>query len=400
MVTFFPTLKSREEPTSPLKYFYQRASVSQPWVQRPPYQGWIEEEIISQCHTGMWPPPLDSERDIGGEMALKRTVTDYLTAPINAQLTKGEVRLGRLIGYTDGIGTVDQASQLDLNTFGTSAISRVLPTNPSSSLSTALGELKKDGLPSLPGSSMRDRTDLARSSGNEYLNIEFGWLPLLRDAQDFARTVKRARALIDQYRRDSDRKIRRRFEPAELLLGTSVHYGTGEVSGNNVRAPGSSLTRRDTIRYWFSGAFKYHIPVGDDLYSRLLRYESYANRLFGTRITPEVLWNLAPWSWAVDWFTNAGDVIHNISQLGPDGLVMQYGYSMRHAVTHEHHKGRYVKVDPFGTHTGDLERIVLTEYKKRVRAHPYGFGITDTSLNARQAAILAALGLTRGQRTP
>jgi hypothetical protein len=355
---------------------------------------------VSQCHNGTWPPPYGSKRDIGGQMFLKRTLTDYpVVAKINAQLTRGTTVTLGLVNYTHGIGVVNGSDVLDINTFGTSAIAKVLPTNPSSSLSTALGELKKDGLPSLPGMSFRDRTDFARSAGNEYLNVEFGWLPLLRDVQDFARAVKNARVLIDQFQRDSDRKIRRRFEPAELLLDTKTLTGGLEVRGNNITGTGT-MTRRDTIRYWFSGAFRYHIPVGDSTYARLLRYESYANRLFDTRITPELLWNLAPWSWAVDWFTNAGDVIRNISRLGPDGLVMQYGYAMRHAVTTEHTKGRFLKNDTFGSHSGPLELIVTTEYKARVRAHPYGFGITDTSLSARQAAILAALGLTRGQRSP
>jgi hypothetical protein len=119
----------------------------------------------------------------------------------------------------------------------------------------------------------------------------------------------------------------------------------------------------------------------------------------GTRITPELIWELTPWSWAVDWFTNAGDVIHNISQLGSDGLVMQYGYAMRHMRVHEYHRGHYSFSDSVGTHVGTVAREIGSEWKQRVAAHPYGFGIDDTSLSARQTAILAALGLTRGHRT-
>jgi hypothetical protein len=47
---------------------------------------------------------------------------------------------------------------------------------------------------------------------------------------------------------------------------------------------------------------------------------------------------------------------------------------------------------------GTVGSEVRSEWKERVRANPYGFGIDDISLSARQLAILAALGLTRGQR--
>jgi hypothetical protein len=110
------------------------------------------------------------------------------------------------------------------------------------------------------------------------------------------------------------------------------------------------------------------------------------------------LWNIAPWSWAVDWFTNTGDVIHNISTLGFDGLVMQYGYAMRQSTLLSDQ--RFVTTGsagriPFGW---EFQRQEVLEYKQRIAANPYGFGITDLSLSSRQLGILAALGLTQGAR--
>jgi len=163
----------------------------------------------------------------------------------------------------------------------------------------------------------------------------------------------------------------------------------------------TSCTASETyeLRYWFSGAFRYHVPIGDSTWERLSRYEQYSNYLFGTRITPEVVWNLAPWSWAVDWFTNAGDVIHNISTLGFDGLVMQYGYAMRQ----ELRKAVIVHTTTGNGFSGlaaglRASRTEVIEFKQRVPANPYGFGIDDISLSKTQLAILAALGLTRGKR--
>lgn len=359
----------------------------------------VVEEIISQCHTGIWPPPLNADTDVGGPMQLHRTEDKHIEiSPINAGLTRGVTGISSVIGYTLGSSPAVVGSGAVMNAFGTSAIARVLPTNPNASLATAIGELRQEGLPRLPGSSLKDSTSNARKAGGEYLNIEFGWLPLVADLQAFAASVRNSRQLIDQYVRDSDRKIRRRYTP-EAQTSTSVHTGTAQFFGQNISGANATVTRTESTKLWFSGAFKYHVPVGDDFYSRLLRYEALANHLFGTRITPELVWNLAPWSWAVDWFTNVGDVVHNISLLGVDGLVMQYGYAMRHMRVAEHVSGGYSFSDSLGEHAGHAQRLVASEWKQRVRANPYGFGIDDTSLSERQLAVLAALGLTKGKRT-
>jgi hypothetical protein len=286
---------------------------------------------------------------------------------------------------------------LEFSPAGTTAVSRVLPTNPNASLAQAIGELRRDGLPDLPGASLRERTQLAKSAGHEYLNVEFGWLPLVNDLQSFATSIRRSRQLIEQYVRDSDRKIRRRYTFPEVL-SNSIYTGTGLSMGGGFGV-NSTVSKETRTNLWFSGAFKYHVPVGDDFMNRLLRYESLTNHLFGTRITPELVWELAPWSWAVDWFTNVGDVIHNISLLGVDGLVMQYGYIMRHMRVMERHSGKVEIDQPPGKRFYPLTLELGSEWKQRLRADPYGFGIDDTTLSKAQLAILAALGLSRGKRT-
>jgi hypothetical protein len=119
------------------------------------------------------------------------------------------------------------------------------------------------------------------------------------------------------------------------------------------------------------------------------RFASEADRLLGVKITPEVLWNLTPWTWMLDWFGNVGDILRNISILGQDSMVMQYGYMMEHKTIHRIHKC----VDYYG-------QPVRTEFhyetKRRVPATPYGFGLNQQSLTTAQAAILAALGMSRG----
>ena len=395
--SFLPTQNKRSRNEN-VGSWQDRSNGTLPFGPKAFIQDFFSEEVLSQCHTGRWPQPRDSTVDVGGFMTLHRTWTKHTQlAPISASFTRGSTGIAAAIGYTFGINPAVAGSGSVMNAFGAKAIAAVLPTNPNASLATFLGELRSDGLPRLPGSSHKELVSNAKKAGDEYLNVEFGWLPFVSDLQSFADSVKRSRQLIDQYVRDSDRKIRRRYTPSELYSSATFPNIALQCYGQNITASGA-ISRTDSTRLWFSGAFRYHVPVGDDFYSRLLRYESLANHLFGTRITPELVWELAPWSWAIDWFTNAGDVIKNISLLGVDGLVMQYGYAMRHMRVEEIAKGSFSFIDGFGAHAGTVSKTFGSEWKQRVRANPYGFGIDDTSLTARQLAVLAALGLSKGKR--
>jgi len=393
---FGPTIKRRRRNFDP-QTFESRATGFSPWI-KSTFSGGVDEEIISQCHTGLWPPPLRSSVDVGGPMQLHRTWNEHTgVRVVNWGLTRGPIGIAQTPGFVLGQSPAVAGSGSVIDAFGTSAIAAVIPTNPNASLAEAIGELKRDGLPRLPGSSVKDQVSAAKRAGDEYLNVEFGWLPLVNDLREFAQSVRNARALIDQYTRASDKKIRRRFV-APPILNSSIVTNTALCYGQNNLAANAKITRSERTQLWFSGAFRYHVPVDDGFYGRLLRYEALSNHLFGTRITPDLIWNLAPWSWAIDWFTNIGDVIHNITQLGSDGLVMQYGYAMREMRVEEVIRATCLRTGAGSPASVDLERRIGSEWKQRVRANPYGFGIDDVDLSARQLAILAALGLTKSDR--
>jgi hypothetical protein len=118
-----------------------------------------------------------------------------------------------------------------------------------------------------------------------------------------------------------------------------------------------------------------------------------ADKLFNLSLTPDVLWNLTPWSWAIDWASNTGDVLAYIGDVAAQGLVMQYGYFMEHTVQKVEYSlsGVVFHDQPINVPNAKL----VTETKSRTRANPFGFGITWDGLSAIQAAILAAIGITR-----
>jgi hypothetical protein len=294
-----------------------------------------------------------------------------------------------------------------LNQLGATAIARCKPTNSVADLATFLGETMKDGLPAILGhQTWKAKTSRAKlhSSGGEFLNVQFGWLPMVSDIKKFSEAVRHANTVIEQFERDAGRVVRRQYrfptntqreeEVITNQLGPFFGSNFGMSLFYNSPLTGKIVRTRETVqRQWFSGAFTYYLPIGDDNRSSFSRNAHNAKKLFGIELTPNTLWELSPWSWAIDWFSNTGDVISNLTDSKTDGLVLRYGYIMEHTVVRDTYtlsesnlKGSDSKVPPV---------TLVTETKKRRRANPFGFGISWDGLSPLQLAIAAALGISR-----
>lgn len=304
-----------------------------------------------------------------------------------------------------------------LNSLGTTAIARCIPTNPLAGMGQFLGELHD--LPKIPalrawknrarnlrnGAKRINFDKLSREAAGEYLNQVFGWMPFVGDLQKFAKTAKNAGPLMEKFASGSNHLIHRRYYFPDVTT-TAVQV----ISSNTYPDPalnvslwtgGGVLTKTTvtTTKQWFAGAFTYYLPPIDrkdngfvQTINKWKNAESQANRLFGLRLNPDLLWKLAPWSWAVDWATNAGDVVHNWSSFASDGLVLNYGYIMEHKVT----KVTYSLVGvACSAGKQDFFQELTYEVKTRQRATPYGFGVNPASFTAKQWSIIAALGISK-----
>lgn len=302
-----------------------------------------------------------------------------------------------------------ESDDVTLDAWGTKAIALCKPTSPVVDLSVALGELIREGLPSIIGAqTWKTRAGDSRAAGGEYLNVQFGWLPLISDVRKAAYAVRESDKILAQYERDAGRLVRRNYEfPLEKSIQELTPLENVEpfTGGNSLRAPHYKnwpltadqrrvyRTRETTIRRWFSGAFTYYIPTSYDSRSNIARHAALADKLYGVSVDPETLWNLAPWSWALDWFGNVGDVVSNVSDFLTDGLVMRYGYMMEHSIV----KDTYTLPSPLKEKYGNgaISCSFFTEVKKRRPATPFGFGLTYDGLSTKQKSILAAIGLSR-----
>lgn len=337
-----------------------------------------------------------------------RSFSGPLCCPITSNDLKGFTFNGKsLLSLTQD---VSGAGSYDPNAYdadGATAISRTSPINSNSELGVALLEaIREKKLPSLPGvKTWRDRTGVAKSAGSEYLNHQFGWVPLVSEVTNVASAARNHRSIMQQYERDEGRNVRRRYEfpievtvdslPASTRWASNLPFGTetpGTEYGREASPGALSRTVESVTRKWFVGAFTYATPSSTTSWKKALGMGTEADKLFGLALTPDLLWETQPWSWAVDWFSNTGDVINNVSNFAAQGLVMRYGYMMVEKTTT--YTCKIDKSGMKGLSTPMSSKLVITS-KTRCPANPFGFGVSWEGLSPTQVAISAALGITR-----
>ena len=299
-----------------------------------------------------------------------------------------------------------QSDQASIDAAGAQAISRSIPTNPVAGLSVTFGEFR-EGFPRLIGSSLFKKGDFLKKAGGEWLNLQFGLMPLISDFKRWLHAYRKADLLWDQFLRDSGRRVRRRYyfpktiETIESSVASASPAGASYIlsfpgfwQGGNHTFPLYTEITLERNR-WFSGAFTYHAEFTKAQMNEWKAGLRRVEHLYGAKIDLKAIWDLAPWSWAVDWFSNTGDIINNMTRFSEDGLVMPYGYMMELSVRKATYRMR--NVTPTGYNIPDLTQELTHTVKYRRQATPFGFGLSEESFTPRQISILAALGLTRSR---
>jgi hypothetical protein len=316
---------------------------------------------------------------------------------------------------------------IDLN-YGARAISKSIPTLPAAGMAAFLGELH-EGLPRAIGHSLlfKERAHALRASGDEYLNYQFGWKPFVSDVRKFAHAFKNANQILQQYRKQSGKQQRRHytfkilqdiktFNPASMTPQGGINppnavirfptsntvYGTfssPEIDSMILFGQSASVHAHflRTQKYRFTGAFSYLLSEDDSFFGRMERYSQLANKLLGVKMTPDVLWELTPWSWLADWEGNIGVNISNMTALGQDNLALRWGYLMRE--TRYKHYTSTSTIASYGGWSGSLHTTYRVTRKERVQSTPFGFGLNTGSFTDHQWSILAALGLTKAPKS-
>lgn len=279
------------------------------------------------------------------------------------------------------------AEDYDLTPWHAKAYRALRPDRPFIDLLTFVAELRD--LVHLNFKAIRD----IKSISDWWLAVNFGWKPLL---EDIRRMVKLYQAFDERLQwiiKNESIPVRRRailFEEADPVViitnttnlginrNTCVDYGKTQLTS----AWKHRLTRSRTRKVWASGSFIFYIK---DL--QLPEKRMYVKAaLAGLQPSPSQIWNALPWSWLVDWVSNVGDILDNMSKQVSDRLVAKYCYVMSETTrTYD-----WMGTDGYFTCTAKHSFVS----KSREVVHPYGLSF-GSALTTRQMSILAALAAQR-----
>lgn len=323
-----------------------------------------------------------------------------------------------------GSSVLDTNAFPSLTSYASSAFAKTMPSIQEANVSQFLYEFRE--VPRMLQTTARGFRDIWKSLGgglnplfqpkelaDHFLNVQFGWLPFIKDLRDIKRVWENSAQYMSQKKRDNGRWIRRSrmletTESSERVfrsLGAlgctpSLNFNFDSICPlmtiDGVSCRGYyELYLDQKVKVWSEGSFKYYRPEFDDTlfdhHSSLNTINRYLT-LYGARVNPAVVYKVTPWTWLINWFANVGDNIDAANAIGLDGMVSRYLYVM-------HMRDQVVRQRTFinamsGPHVVEWERKRLSKQRQGASS-PYGFSLTWGNLNPKQLTILAALGITR-----
>lgn len=273
------------------------------------------------------------------------------------------------------------------------AITIIAKTNPSKpvvDLPVSITELRE--LPSLvQGVGERLIKKVARNN----LKNEFGWVPLISDLRK-----------LMNFRKDVENRIKlfQKFaEEGSMLRKVQLYKSTiSEEKGTNVTTNSSpswatvnhTLVRHTTTRTtwgyvrWTPEADFSKIAGNKDALQR-----AAIDAVYGLKIDYVTAWNLFPWSWLADWFSNIGEWLEGHRRVVPIIPGIPRICETTESVYHFSNLAQTNLALPVGTHCPTVKTITKT----RNAASASFPSASLPLLTDRQIGILASLFVLRAK---
>lgn len=317
-----------------------------------------------------------------------------------------------------------------LSSYAQQQYSKAAPRAEIFNLSQFLGELREG----LPGLTLLTKSVFKASIGNavkatsknvgkNYVGYQFGIAPLVSDLQKFGQSLMAATAqltgfcepihrrremvlpLVAQATSDS-RSVGINWAPSlsQQALGPQfipqiTREGSFTSGSGMFPVAAEVLTSRNVNqKMWYEAEYVLVPKIGFDPSSYIDRLETLMN----TDFTISTLWELAPWSWLLDWAVKIGDSISSNELATSNRVVTNYAYAMCETEVVESYVARNMRINSANSSTltyngpstyAHSHRLVS---KRRIRANPFGFNpVTSSITQSGQWAILGALAAAK-----
>lgn len=326
-------------------------------------------------------------------------------------------------------------SKSELRTLGQRGYLRALPNRTQVELGTALAEIAVNPAQALtiPGSAIAKRwasqptrsrkqvvsearrrhkrlrglsKEDAAAAASDYLAYIFGTAPNIQVMDSLAEQISKSRKIAEVVSRQGWRRMRRRRALRSVTDSASItQHGNWlhQSTGNQWMLTGP-LTKTTTVsqNVWWSGSFRMPTTDTDTWLDQCSDFFERLDLIAGLGVDIKMAWDLIPFSFVADWFSNTGSYIENREVIRDYNIVCEYGYVMCHTrTTHRGEAVGYIQRYPqtptsqsyFGTTGASCSYTKLTEVKQRAACSSYGFETNFSALNPFQWSALTALGV-------
>jgi len=402
-------------------------------VSEPAYVG------IHACYDELHPGP--PYRSGGPLLVSKKKVSLDRTAAFSSRTYFAPVHSwnGHLTAdaYVPGV----EPTAMNLAGWGSKGWNRAFPTHPIYNLGVSLLEMKDftrmitqtrdffNGIRHLSFSrTPKSIGDLFSSlkkgsadAAGDYLNLQFGWVPFVQDIAFLLQMKRKLEQKMAWLKKHNGKSFRRNFEMDRSSFSEGIDRFTYPLAtmkptlstelyhGYLFDFQNIPIQKTYSRRIWFRSKWRMWIPELADWRADKTHLKF---SLVGLDLDPSIVYKATPWSWLLDWFVNVGTILQNIYLRARYHVVAEYAYVMG-SENYRYDAPGFVSVNTgqqfinFQTFSLDwpgyqtMSGVSKTyyEFRQRVEANPYGFGITFSSFSAYQWSILVALGLTRGGRS-
>lgn len=246
----------------------------------------------------------------------------------------------------------------------------------------------------------------AAAAASDYLAYIFGAAPNIQVMDELADQLTRSRKIAEAVARQGWRRTRRRRVIRSVSDSVSVtQHGSWlhQATGNSWMLTGP-LTKTTTVSQdvWWSGSFRMPTSDTDSWLDQCSEFFERLDLIAGLGVDIKMAWDLIPFSFVVDWFSNTGSYIENREVIRDYNIVCEYGYVMCHTrTTHQGKATGFIQKYPqsstsqtyYGTAGASCSFTRLSEVKQRAACSSFGFDTDFSALNPYQWSALTALGL-------
>lgn len=165
---------------------------------------------------------------------------------------------------------------------------------------------------------------------NAFLSWKYGWNLMYQGLKDLLespeRIVSKVNYLLDRQGQPTSFSSTRSFVDDDV---PSVQMWFNKLQWENWEGDWYSTTGRRSVKLRLLLNLTINFPTLD---SPLLRTKVVAEH-FGAYPDPADIWNLIPWTWLIDWFSNVSSYLGLISEIINDNSLVNFGFMTYRSVS-------------------------------------------------------------------